>query len=197
MWAAALLLGTVLSGCATLPPPTAEMEAAQAAVAAASAADAEQYAPDDLALARDALGRAQASMSNGDDDAARKLAAIASAAGDLARARSRAVVAESNLAQRVAAIAELGASLGVGTDAEAVVIPALPAGARRTPRAAWRSALHGSRRTSNCAGALPTSSCVPGRRSTRWSRRAGAIASTRNWWPASGWRRPSSPPAPR
>ena len=120
------LLGMFLTGCATLPPPTGEIDAAQAAVSAASAADAEQYAPDDLALARDALGRAQAAISVGDDDAARRFAAVASAAGDLARARSRATVAESSLAERTDAIAELGARLGVPTDGGMQPMPGLP-----------------------------------------------------------------------
>ena len=37
-----------LAGCASLPPPTAELSAAQQAVARADAADAQQYAVDDL-----------------------------------------------------------------------------------------------------------------------------------------------------
>src|SRR5688500_2788951 len=51
--AVTFLLACLLAGCATLPPPTAEVDAAQAAVAAATAADADQYAAHDLGLARD------------------------------------------------------------------------------------------------------------------------------------------------
>ncbi|MBZ0086648.1 MAG: hypothetical protein K8F33_00885, partial [Thermomonas sp.] len=43
---ALLAIGALtLAGCATLPPPTAELEAARQAVAGAAAADADQYAP--------------------------------------------------------------------------------------------------------------------------------------------------------
>src|SRR5688500_16461369 len=120
-------LVTMLAGCATLPPPTAEIDAALAAVVAAEAADADQHAAREIDLARDALVRAQAAMSAGEDDEARKLAHAAAATADLARALSRASAAESLLAQRLAAIAELGARLGLdaGTGVSAP-LPALP-----------------------------------------------------------------------
>lgn len=120
------VLAMTLAGCATLPPPTAEIDAAQVAVTAAAAADADQYAAQDLDVARDALGRAQAAMAAGDDDEARKLATAAAAAADLARARSRAATAESALVERLSAIEALGARLGVRTGADAVVLPAPP-----------------------------------------------------------------------
>ena len=41
-------IAILLAGCATLPPPTAELDAAQQALARAEAADAEQYATEDL-----------------------------------------------------------------------------------------------------------------------------------------------------
>ncbi|MFN7183578.1 MAG: hypothetical protein ACK4MZ_05215, partial [Thermomonas haemolytica] len=45
----------LVAGCASLPPPTAELDTAQQALARAEAADADQYAADDLAAARNAL----------------------------------------------------------------------------------------------------------------------------------------------
>ena len=122
-----VLLVTMLGGCATLPPPTAEIDAALAAVVAAEAADADQHAAREIDMARDALVRAQAAMSAGEDDEARKLAHAAAATADLARARSRASAAESLLVERLAAIADLGARLGLDTGAGiSAPLPALP-----------------------------------------------------------------------
>ena len=123
-----VLAALALAGCATLPPPTAEVDAAQAAVSAATAADADQYASRDIGLARDALGRAQSALVAGDDDEARKLAVAAAAMADLARARSRAAIAESALAERIDAIAELSARLGTVAGADVPMVPPPPAG---------------------------------------------------------------------
>jgi hypothetical protein len=82
---------TVLLGaCATLPPPTGELNAAQQAVARASGADADQYAGTAIAQARDELAQAQAAMARGRDDDARSLAVAAAADADLAFATSNA-----------------------------------------------------------------------------------------------------------
>lgn len=96
-----------LTSCASLPPPTAELTAAQQSVARADAADAAQYAPAELARARSALSRAQASMSAGSESDARAQASIAAAAADLAHARSRQAQADAELAQRRSEIAGL------------------------------------------------------------------------------------------
>ncbi|HEY4559183.1 MAG TPA: DUF4398 domain-containing protein, partial [Lysobacter sp.] len=66
-----------LAGCASLPPPTGELAAAQQAVARASQGDAEQYAGAELARARAQLSQAQAAMSSGHEDDARNLALAA------------------------------------------------------------------------------------------------------------------------
>lgn len=98
------LLGTVLacaiSACATLPPPTTELNNAQQAVARATGADADQYAADELAMARDGLGRAQAAMAEGRHADAHALALAAWADADLAHALSREALATAGLAQR-------------------------------------------------------------------------------------------------
>lgn len=106
-----LLLGTVLacvlSSCATLPPPTGELAAAQQALSRAEGADADQYASEDLAVARAALARAQAAMASGREADARNLALAAAADADVAHARSREALASNELAQRRAEIADL------------------------------------------------------------------------------------------
>ena len=105
----AALAGLVLllAGCATLPPPTAELNAAQQALARAEAADADQYAADDVARARDALARAQAAMARGRDAEAREAALAASADADLARVRSTAETTRAEFRQQQDGIAEL------------------------------------------------------------------------------------------
>lgn len=106
-----LLLGAVLAyglgACATLPPPTGELATAQQAVARAEGADADQYASEEIAVARRAVSRAQAALASGDDDNARRLALAAAADADLAHARSREALASAELAQRHAEIADL------------------------------------------------------------------------------------------
>lgn len=106
-----LLAGTVLAcalaACATLPPPTSELNAAQQAVVRATGADADQYARDQIELARQGLSRAQAAMANGDNDNARAFALAASADADLARALSLEALATSQVAQRRAEVQRL------------------------------------------------------------------------------------------
>ncbi|HVI60355.1 MAG TPA: DUF4398 domain-containing protein [Luteimonas sp.] len=102
-----------LTACASLPPPTAELGAAQQSVARAGDADAEQYAADEYAQARRALELAQAAMADGREDDARSLAVQASAVADLANARSRQARADAELAQRRAEISRLREKLGM------------------------------------------------------------------------------------
>lgn len=133
--AAALLCACslALAACATLPPPTAELAAAQQAVAAAGDADAAQYAPQDYESARNELQQAQSAMAAGDDPAARTAALVAAAGGDLARARSRAVVLDNDYAQRRDEIARLRAQLQVDAADAAPAPPALQEGDAMTP----------------------------------------------------------------
>ena len=97
----------LVAGCATLPPPTAELDAAQQALARAEAADADQYAADDVARAREALSRAQAAMARGRDDEAREAALAAGADADLARVRSTAETTRAEFRQQQDGIAGL------------------------------------------------------------------------------------------
>src|SRR5690606_23987457 len=113
---ACLVLAVALAGCATLPPPTAELSAAQQAVARADAADAQQYAPQDLDRARTALSRAQAAMTAGKERDARALAGLSEASADLASARSAQAQAEATLAMRRAEVATLRSRLQIGDE---------------------------------------------------------------------------------
>jgi len=129
----ALLVGAMLTlaGCATLPPPTAELDAARQAVAGAEAADADQYAASALDAARSELQAAQAAMERGRAADARALALAAAADGDLARVRSRSQTTRSALTQLQADVDGLRAQLQmegtVGMRADPLAAPA-PAG---------------------------------------------------------------------
>lgn len=103
----ALVLASALAGCASVPPPTGELSAAQQAVSRADQADGDQYAPQELQMARTGLAQAQAAMAAGDEEDARRLALAAAADADLALARSRATQTRSEWDQRLDEIARL------------------------------------------------------------------------------------------
>lgn len=119
------VLASALSACASLPPPTGELSAAQQAVARADTADAAQYAPAEFGAARAALAQAQAAMSAGREDEARRLAIRAAADADLANARSRAAAARAAHSMRLAEVQDLQQRLQVDADAVAP-LPAEP-----------------------------------------------------------------------
>ena len=104
----AALSGPVLAQVAISP----EIVAAQQAVNRADQADADQYAPELLATARNSLAQAQAAAANRRDrKLAPDLALRATADADLARARSVEAVANAQLQQRQSEIAELQRTL--------------------------------------------------------------------------------------
>ena len=105
----ALACGCVLAltACASTPPPTGELNAAQQAVSRAADADADQYAGADLTRARSLLTQAQGAMADGREAEARDLALRASALAGLARARSQEAATNAELEQRRAEIADL------------------------------------------------------------------------------------------
>lgn len=88
-------------------PP--ELEAAVQAVQRADQADADQYAPQPLAAARQALAQAQAARSKKE---VQDLAVRATVDADLARARSLEAVATAEVVQRKAEIADLQRQIG-------------------------------------------------------------------------------------
>jgi outer membrane protein OmpA-like peptidoglycan-associated protein len=122
------VIAFALSACASTPPPTNELAAAQQAVARAESADADQYASAELGSARSALAAAQAAMAQGDDDEARVLAERASADGELALARSRAATTRADIAQRSAEIASLRQQLQLEATVEPAAMADWPTG---------------------------------------------------------------------
>lgn len=120
----ACLAVLALAGCATLPPPTAELSAAQQALNRAQSADASQHAPEQLQQGEQALGRAQAAMSAGREDDARALALAAAADADLAYATSRARTTAQEYAQRRSEVAELRQTLQVDDGPLPAALPA-------------------------------------------------------------------------
>ena len=93
----------------------ADVLAAQQAVERADRADADQYAPDMMALARQQLEQAQrAAGDRRERKQAPLLAQRAAADADLARAQSNDAVAQATLAQRKAEVERLQAQLATG-----------------------------------------------------------------------------------
>ncbi len=107
LYALVAALALSVGGCASLPPPTFELEAAVQAIERAATADADQYAAQPLAQAQVGLARAQAAMARGRDDEARAAAVSAAADADLAHVLSRASVAGAEFRQQQAEIVEL------------------------------------------------------------------------------------------
>ncbi|MEO5565907.1 MAG: DUF4398 domain-containing protein [Luteimonas sp.] len=120
-----LALLFALTACATLPPPTAELAAAQQAIAHASDADADQHAPDLIGSARLELSQAQVAMADGHQQQARSAALVAAAGGDLAYAQSHARKLEQQHAQRSTEIAHLRTQLGLPGDSVVEIPPTL------------------------------------------------------------------------
>jgi hypothetical protein len=89
--ASTVLAGSLFaSGCASTPPPTAQLAVATAAIAHATAAGAAETAPLELGMARDKLSRAQAAVANKDMDTALALAQQAQLDAQLAEAKGEA-----------------------------------------------------------------------------------------------------------
>ncbi len=91
------LAGAVLlaGGCASTPPePTAQMEAARQAIAAAERAEAAKHAAAELGQARSKLAAAETAVKNEDMDDAARLAEEARVDAELADARTAAVKAQ-------------------------------------------------------------------------------------------------------
>jgi len=107
---------TALSGSAFAQDPgAADLLAAQQAVERADRADADQYAPDMMAMARQQLEQAQrAAADRSQRKQAPLLAQRAAADADLARAQSEESVAQAQLAQRRAEVEQLQRQLATG-----------------------------------------------------------------------------------
>ena len=90
-----------------MPPPTAEVGAADAAIAVAATPDVQRYAAEELAAAHNELAAAKAAMAGQDYDRAAQLAAAAQADAELAHAKGRALAAQSVVAAKTEDIATL------------------------------------------------------------------------------------------
>lgn len=91
----ALSVLLVLGACATPAPPSdAQIAKTQAGVAHATAMGANEYAPEDMQLARDRLGRARTAAAAGDFALATRLSLEADKDLEVAEARLQAVKAE-------------------------------------------------------------------------------------------------------
>ena len=88
-----------MGGCASVPPPTDALGAADTAIIAATP-DAQHYAADELDAARRELSAAQDAMTQRDYAHAQQLAAAALADAGLARAKGRALAAQSAVATK-------------------------------------------------------------------------------------------------
>lgn len=106
--ASALWAGAIVGGVAQAASPADEITAAQSAIGRAERADAEQYDPQGLLRAREALLRAQNAARSGD---AEEAAQLAEAEADLARARSLEAANAARLVQRRNELRELRARL--------------------------------------------------------------------------------------
>jgi hypothetical protein len=84
-----LLLGLVLAGCASVPPPNDSMNLAQNRLQEARDAGAADYAPVDLGFAQDKFQQAQAAMAERKYAMAADLATESGADAELARAKAR------------------------------------------------------------------------------------------------------------
>lgn len=96
-----------LAGCASTPPPTAEIDAAELAVAQARRGSAADYAPVELGFAEKKLATAQAALAQRENRRALDAAAQAQADAELALAKSRAAQARAEVQAKSQANAEL------------------------------------------------------------------------------------------
>lgn len=111
----ALMAATAtLAGCATLPPPTAELEAAKVAVQRAQDLNASQFAPQSLSAAQSYLQQANAALDKGNESDARPLLERAAAVGDLATVQAQAAVKVNDAKARQAQVHELRAKIEQG-----------------------------------------------------------------------------------
>jgi hypothetical protein len=90
----------LLAGCASTPPPTAELSSAEVAVNEATRGNAADFAPVELGFARDKLAAAQAASDARDFERARVVAAQAQVDAELALAKSRAAQARAEVQRR-------------------------------------------------------------------------------------------------
>jgi hypothetical protein len=87
---AAIVAGVMIAGCSTHRPPTAKVATADVAIRQAEEAEAPEYAPLELRLAREKLEKARRAMDDDEDERARRLSEEAFVDAQLAQAKARA-----------------------------------------------------------------------------------------------------------
>ncbi len=97
---AALLGALALGGCAGTPPPRLALEAAQVGIEQAQTVGARDYAPMELARARQRLGEADAAFAQREYKEADRLASHALLEAQLAQYRSRAATQREEVRRR-------------------------------------------------------------------------------------------------
>ncbi len=116
MAVAAAALGVLLSGCATVPPPTDAVAKADLSLRKAEQAGAAQVAPLELRQAREKLQEARDKMNDSDTaDAARRLAEAADVQAQLAEAKAIEARAVRNREQARKSVEVLRQELETGT----------------------------------------------------------------------------------
>lgn len=88
------LLACLLEGCQSAPPPTADMAVSKAEVSNAAAAGGTEFAPVEMASARDKLSRANQAMAAKDYKSAKELADSAQADAQLAQSKANTAKAQ-------------------------------------------------------------------------------------------------------
>lgn len=102
-----LLILVGLSGCASTPPPTGELSAAQSAVAQARAAKAADHAPVEFGFAEEKLQTAKQALDQRQNDRARSAAEQALVDAELALAKSKAAEARARVKEKTESNARL------------------------------------------------------------------------------------------
>ncbi|MBD8524917.1 DUF4398 domain-containing protein [Pseudomarimonas arenosa] len=97
----------MLVGCASTPPPTSELNAAQSAVAQARAARAADHAPVEFGFAEEKLQTAKQALDQRQNDRARSAAEQAQVDAELALAKSKAADARARVKEKTEANARL------------------------------------------------------------------------------------------
>jgi phage shock protein A len=112
------------TGCASVPPPNAELDRASIALASAQSEAAENFAPVELRLARDALASANAFVEAGKHDLAKALAERCEVYSELALLKASAGAARAQVAQQNEAIMQLKRDIdAANAPAESLELP--------------------------------------------------------------------------
>lgn len=105
-----------LVGCAGAPPPRGEMAAGALAVSEAQQAQASQYAPAELYIARQKMETAKQAMNDGDYTKARRFAEQALVDAQLAEAKAQAEIQRQNVEELRKSIESLRRAINERTE---------------------------------------------------------------------------------